>query len=458
MENLKLAYFYALSRFKSKLSRWKAKTLLIGGRLCLCKSVLGSLGIYLFSLYKAPMKVINILESLRCRFFWGGTDNQKKICWIAWENVICDKSCGGLGIGSLRSLNMCWVRRPDVGRGIVGFGKCEYVPNLQNHIQYQSGKRIYMVVLGVSAYKPGSKQALAKTLDKEIPFVLVVVPYDPNNMALLVKWRWQEIIETDAIWLKVVQHCKPETNSHSKRIKGVWDRIYGIEKELRDLGINLDTLMHLEDDGSRWVWELEANQTFTVRSLRKMIDVISLPLSNQDTEWSKWIPSKVNIFLWRVLNKRLATRDNLQKRGVTITKGLCPLCMSTAENVDHVMVSCSITKIASAILSNWINWWPVNEFNIEDWWRKVQRSGADRTQKQVSWVIGAAFLWSIWEQRNRKAFNGEFKNEQAICRDVQFLAFDWIRSRAKGCKLTSWDSWMCNPVNAVYSCLGLAPR
>ncbi|KAJ9556063.1 hypothetical protein OSB04_010677 [Centaurea solstitialis] len=54
------------------------------------------------------------------------------------------------------------LRRPDVGRGIVGFGKCGYVPNLQNHIQHQSGKRIYMVVLGVSAYKPGSKQALAK--------------------------------------------------------------------------------------------------------------------------------------------------------------------------------------------------------------------------------------------------------------------------------------------------------
>ncbi|KAJ9538095.1 hypothetical protein OSB04_030828 [Centaurea solstitialis] len=348
-----------IDKFKSKLSTWKAKTLSIGGRLCLCKSVLGSLGIYLFSLYKAHMKVINILESHRCRFFWGGTDNQKKICWMAWENVIRDKSCGGLGIGSLCSL----------------------------------------------------------------------------NMALLAKWRWRERTETDAIWLKVVQHCNLETDNHNRRIKGVWDRIYAVEKELRDLGINLDTLMHLEDDGSRWVWELEANQTFTVRSLRKMIDVISLPLSNQDTEWSKWIPSKVNIFLWRVLNKRLATRDNLQKRGVTITTDLCPLCMSTSENMDHVMVSCSTTKIASAILSNWINWWPVNEINIEDWWRKVQRSGADKTQKQVSWVIGAAFLWSIWEQRNRKAFNGEFKNEQAICRDVQFLSFDWIRSRAKGYNL-----------------------
>ncbi|GKD02121.1 RNA-directed DNA polymerase, eukaryota [Tanacetum coccineum] len=53
-----------IHRFRNKLSSWKANTLSIGGRLTLVKAVLGSLPIYYFSLFKAPQKVINTLESI----------------------------------------------------------------------------------------------------------------------------------------------------------------------------------------------------------------------------------------------------------------------------------------------------------------------------------------------------------------------------------------------------------
>ena len=69
-----------IDKFRNRLSDWKAKTISIGERLCLCKTVLGSLGSYFFSLYKAPVKVLKVLESIRCRFFWGGNDDKKKIC------------------------------------------------------------------------------------------------------------------------------------------------------------------------------------------------------------------------------------------------------------------------------------------------------------------------------------------------------------------------------------------
>ncbi|KAI3669696.1 hypothetical protein L6452_41038 [Arctium lappa] len=94
-----------IDKFQSKLSNWKAKSLSFGGRLILCKSVLGSLGLYLFSLYKAPKRVIKILESIRARFFWGGAD-RSKIAWVAWNATMNSKNHGGLGIGSLRALNL----------------------------------------------------------------------------------------------------------------------------------------------------------------------------------------------------------------------------------------------------------------------------------------------------------------------------------------------------------------
>nr|KAJ0218832.1 hypothetical protein LSAT_V11C300154990 [Lactuca sativa] len=95
-----------ISKFQAKLSKWKAKNLSFGGRLTLCKSVLGSLGSFLFSLYKAPVKVLKTLEKLRCRFFWGGSSKKKRITWIAWDKILTMKKYGGLDIGSLKAHNL----------------------------------------------------------------------------------------------------------------------------------------------------------------------------------------------------------------------------------------------------------------------------------------------------------------------------------------------------------------
>lgn len=53
-----------LNRFRSRLSGWKAKGLYFGGRLTLIKSILGSLGSYLMSMFLTPISIINSLEAL----------------------------------------------------------------------------------------------------------------------------------------------------------------------------------------------------------------------------------------------------------------------------------------------------------------------------------------------------------------------------------------------------------
>ncbi|GKA05381.1 RNA-directed DNA polymerase, eukaryota, reverse transcriptase zinc-binding domain protein, partial [Tanacetum coccineum] len=55
-----------IDRFRDRLSSWKAKTLSVGRRLTLIKSVLGSLPIYYLSHFKAPVKVIKLLKAIRC--------------------------------------------------------------------------------------------------------------------------------------------------------------------------------------------------------------------------------------------------------------------------------------------------------------------------------------------------------------------------------------------------------
>nr|GEZ91399.1 putative RNA-directed DNA polymerase, eukaryota, reverse transcriptase zinc-binding domain protein [Tanacetum cinerariifolium] len=90
-----------IDRFKARLSGWKANLFSIGGRLTLIKFVLGSLGIYYFSIFKAPEMVIKSLESLRADFFWGSHESSKKLPWVKWSNTLASFDKGGLGVGSL---------------------------------------------------------------------------------------------------------------------------------------------------------------------------------------------------------------------------------------------------------------------------------------------------------------------------------------------------------------------
>ncbi|GKA76845.1 RNA-directed DNA polymerase, eukaryota, reverse transcriptase zinc-binding domain protein [Tanacetum coccineum] len=87
-----------VDKVTSKLSNWKAKTLSIGGRLTLIKSVLGAIPTFYMSLFKAPEGVLKNIEALRNRFFLGADENEKRMIWVAWKMVLSGKKYGGSGV------------------------------------------------------------------------------------------------------------------------------------------------------------------------------------------------------------------------------------------------------------------------------------------------------------------------------------------------------------------------
>nr|GFA67994.1 RNA-directed DNA polymerase, eukaryota [Tanacetum cinerariifolium] len=56
-------------KLRSRLSKWKVKTLSIDGRLTLLKSILGASSIYNMSIFKVPTGVLKVMETIRSRFF-----------------------------------------------------------------------------------------------------------------------------------------------------------------------------------------------------------------------------------------------------------------------------------------------------------------------------------------------------------------------------------------------------
>nr|GEW09981.1 RNA-directed DNA polymerase, eukaryota [Tanacetum cinerariifolium] len=92
-----------VDRVKNRLSKWKMKTLSIGGRLTLRKSVLGSMPIFHMSIFRAPLTVLRTLESIRSQFFKGQELNSKKASWAIHGD---DEKVGGYVKNGAKS---CWL-------------------------------------------------------------------------------------------------------------------------------------------------------------------------------------------------------------------------------------------------------------------------------------------------------------------------------------------------------------
>nr|GEU34606.1 RNA-directed DNA polymerase, eukaryota [Tanacetum cinerariifolium] len=101
-------------KLRSRLSNWKVKTLSIGDRLTLLKSVIGASPLYNMSIFK-------------------------KITWAAWDKILASKKNGGLGVSSFYALNRAfllkWVWRFISQDGPIWFRVIQalYGPSIVSH-------------------------------------------------------------------------------------------------------------------------------------------------------------------------------------------------------------------------------------------------------------------------------------------------------------------------------------
>ncbi|GJZ47731.1 RNA-directed DNA polymerase, eukaryota, reverse transcriptase zinc-binding domain protein [Tanacetum coccineum] len=252
----------------ARLSKWKMKTLSIGGRLTLIKSILGSMPIYHMSIFKVPMKVLQRMKSIRSHFFNGVEFVGKKPIWVKWKNVLALKDKGDLGVSSLYALNKAlmfkWVWR----------------------FFTQSSSLWARVIKAIHEedVKIGKK---AKS-------------------------------SSPSIWLDIV---------HEVELFKDWgtDLILGFDLMLAK--VEGTSLVDMRD---RWVWSLEGSGEFSVASVRKLIDDNMLSEVASKTRWIKTVPIKVNVHAWKVKLDCLPTRLNIFCRGMDIESILCPMCGEAA--------------------------------------------------------------------------------------------------------------------------------
>nr|GFA45486.1 reverse transcriptase domain, reverse transcriptase zinc-binding domain protein [Tanacetum cinerariifolium] len=311
-----------VKRFQKRLSKWKCKALSYGGRLTLIKSALGSLGVYYFSTVKAPITIINKLESLRRNFFWGGNLEERKIAWIAWDKVISPLNKGGLGIGSLKTSNHSllakwWWRFLNEEnalwrKAIVSIHGAHDGLHMDSPMAYKSG--------------PWSKVINLKgdllTLSFNLPSVFK---------------RKVENGQTTKFWTDSWLGGEP--------LCSTFPRLYRLESLKSCLVCErapMDTATRGNSSNEQphplgllfpWAWRndswectIDDSRLFTVKGMRKHITNLSHTSVAQPFRWNKALPIKINVFSWRASQARQLTRSNLDKRDIDLNSTCCPVC------------------------------------------------------------------------------------------------------------------------------------
>ncbi|GKA02292.1 RNA-directed DNA polymerase, eukaryota, reverse transcriptase zinc-binding domain protein [Tanacetum coccineum] len=394
-----------VAKVSSRLSKWKIKTLSIGGRLTLLKSVLTSIPLYHMSIYKVPMGVLKKLESIRRNFFNCTDGSVRKSSWTSWSKVLASKKNGGLGVSSFfahnRALLFKWVWHFFTDEsslwssfikalfGIHGALGCFIQKKIGNGEKTLFWDDIWS---GDIAFKDQFKRLYALEVSKSI-----------------------------SVAEKLGHHSI--CHSFCRLPRG------GIEQELYNLLCSKVDTFVLPNMADRWSWSLEGSGLFSVKSSRNLIDDKYLPKADVPTRWVNVLPIKVNVFAWKVFLDSLPTRLNISLRGIGIPSIFCPVCNLAVESTTHIFFSCSVTR---KVWRKVLIWWDLDDaifHSYNDWILWLVNIRLPKQLKEFLEGICYVMWWLIWRFRNQLLFSNSPPKLESLFDDVVQMSYLWMHSR-----------------------------
>nr|GEX19049.1 RNA-directed DNA polymerase, eukaryota [Tanacetum cinerariifolium] len=298
------------------LSKWKVKTLSIGGRLTLLKSVLEASLLYNMSIFKAPKGVLKDMEAIRSKFFNGADSSERKITWIAWKKVLAAKKNGGLD-GSL------WFK---VIQAMYGDSLVSHPCN-QAFIWCSILREVNLLKAKGFDFISHCKKQVGDDMDKEVS-----VAGKLGSVSLDVSFR-----------------------------RGVRD---GAERQQWDDLISLVGSVSLSSSKDRWICDLS---TSCLRAgghqlpQKHAVDQVKRKSGSSNPGPGLVSQCCLGDGEFRVKERArrdcLPTRHNLSRRGILLDSVLCPLCDAAVEDSQHVFFSCDI---AQDVFRSICRWWDLD--------------------------------------------------------------------------------------------------
>ncbi|GJZ21204.1 RNA-directed DNA polymerase, eukaryota, reverse transcriptase zinc-binding domain protein [Tanacetum coccineum] len=235
---------------------------------------------------------------------------RKEISWVAWSKVGAPLKSRGLGMGSLKGLNLSllskWMWRWHTNKDSLW----------------------YHILHSIHGSKGGNFLNYASIDTKGLWYDILKACHDVNSLNIPLSSFFTRCIG-EGVSIKFWDEEWLDTF----KLADVFPRLYALES-MKDCNISG---VELKSGPDGWSWALKSSGKFSVKSLRVKLDDKILSLSHEKTRWNSLVSKKVNILVWRADKDSLATRCNLDKWSIDLHSVLCPTCEEDVETLDHLM-------------------------------------------------------------------------------------------------------------------------
>jgi hypothetical protein len=429
-----------IEAMSNKLSTWTSRHLSIGGRITLINSVLTSMPLYFFSFYKAPSCVLKQLVRIQRNFLWGGGLEEKKLCWVKWDQVSLPKSQGGLGVKNLALFNAallskwkwrCLDDRNALWAELLSFRYGHLPTKILGGSLSQTrtnGSIWWKDIMGIgrSQHEDWFKDNVSSVLG------------DGDNIGFW-NFRWlgnqslcnlfpnlyEKEISKDALVSDRMRRNGDIIEWHWRWRENLTGTETGQLLELQNLLIEVHFEFGRTD---RWRWIPGSLGLFSVNScyrvLLQSLNMVTLDSNVMDAIQELWkndVPTKVNIFGWRLLLDKISTRAALHHRGILRNPSelSCTFCFHQSEDSSHLFFFC---PFAISVWEEIFKWLGQHIMPLQEGWNHFQSFGAlVKTKKghRVRHLIWLATTWCIWNLRNQVIFNGAAPNVLKIVDEIK---------------------------------------
>jgi hypothetical protein len=144
-----------------------------------------------------------------------------------------------------------------------------------------------------------------------------------------------------------------------------------------------------------------------------------------DDVWHRFIPSKVSLFVWRLLRDRLPTKDNLARlRSIPATDTACSTSCGNLETSKHLFLDCATFSSLWPLVLHWLGISVVLGGELRHHFLQfIHMAGLPRFIHSHLRVILFASVWVIWKERNNRVFNNAVSAPSILLEKVKLNSF-----------------------------------
>lgn len=155
----------SIERVVARIPCWNEKTLSISGKEVLLKAIVHAIPTYVMSVFKIPKNICKEICNAIARFWWGGTQEKKKLHWKAWWKMCIPKKEGRMGFRDLHCFNQallakqCWRLLSDPDSLCAQVLRAKHYPNgdlLNTTLRKGASFTWQSIMSGLKTFKRGS--------------------------------------------------------------------------------------------------------------------------------------------------------------------------------------------------------------------------------------------------------------------------------------------------------------